>query len=415
MKSMERWKINLYTLWVTQVFSLMSFGLGVPFIPFYFQDMGVTDPTQLNFLVGLSTTLPAATMAIAAPIWGIISDRYGRKKNIMRAMFCAAILLALMGSVNRVAFFLVLRAFQGIFTGTITASMAFVSANTPENRMSFALGFMTSSNFIGYSIGPFFGGLLAEYMGYQFCFVSGGVLMLIGFFLVLGLVKEDKNSYGIRLKEAGEKKEKRRMITPFIVAVLATVLIARIARTIFTPFVSLYVQESLGTLTGAATFTGLINGVTGLATAVASLTITRLGDHHDKFKLTFALCLISLPVTLLLLPFKALWIFTIFYALYFFAAGGIEPILTSAASEYTNPSERGVLFGMLGTISSVANMIAPMIGSFVSIHFSLWAILVTIPLFTVIQILSLFHFRRMGSTSGGTSDDPSDENRAPAV
>ena len=146
---MERWKINLYTLWGTQVFSLMGFGFCIPFTPFLLQQMGVSDPAQLSYYVGLSATLPAATMAVAAPIWGIASDRYGRKVMIMRAMFCAAVLLSLMGFSQTVWQFLVLRAIQGILSGTVTASMSFVSANTPGNRMSYALGLMTSSTFIG--------------------------------------------------------------------------------------------------------------------------------------------------------------------------------------------------------------------------------------------------------------------------
>lgn len=395
---MERWKINLYTLWVTQVFSLMSFGLGLPFIPFYFQQMGITDQKELNLLVGLATTIPAATMAVAAPIWGIVSDRYGRKMMIMRAMVCASILLAAMGLVNNVPLFLGLRALQGIFSGTITASMAFVSANTPENRMSYALGFMTSSNFIGYAIGPFVGGLLAEAMGYQFCFVTGGVIMAAGFVLVLTLVKEDKNSYGFRPRVDSEDKAKKKVLTPFILAVLITVLIARIARTVFTPFVPLYVQQTLGTVRGAATYTGMINGATGLATAIASLTITRLGDRHNKFRLTFLLCLIALPVSLLLLPAKSLIAFIGVYTVFFFVAGGIEPILTSAASETIGPQERGRLFGMLGTITSVATMISPMLGSFISIRFGLGAILITIPVFMTIQILNLIRFRKTNTT-----------------
>ncbi|MEG1584507.1 MAG: MFS transporter, partial [Anaerovorax sp.] len=196
---MERWKINLYTLWVTQVFAQMGFGLSVPFIPYYLQTMGVSGTTQLNFYVGLASTLPAATMAIFAPIWGKVSDIYGRKVMIVRAMVAACILFILMSFSNTVWMFLVLRAIQGVFTGTITASMAFVSANTPQYKMSFALGFMTSSNFLGYAIGPAVGGFLAEAMGYSACFLVGSGIMAAGFLLVIFLVKEDKNSYGARL------------------------------------------------------------------------------------------------------------------------------------------------------------------------------------------------------------------------
>jgi DHA1 family multidrug resistance protein-like MFS transporter len=388
---MERWRINLYTLWVTQVFSLMGFGFCIPFIPFYFQEMGVTDPTELNHFVGLAFAVPAATMAVAAPIWGIVSDRYGRKVMLLRAMIAAAVLLVLMGVVTSVWQFMVLRALQGVFTGTVTASMGFVSANTPEHKMSYALGLMTSSNFIGYSIGPFFGGILAETVGYRSCFILGGVLMTIGFFLVAVLLKEDRNTYGYRIKIGQEEEApKAKLFTPFIVAVLLTLLLQRIARSVFMPFVALYVQEQLGTVVGAATYTGFINGATGLATAIAALTITRLGDQTDKVRLALLLTAISLPVTLLMIPSPTLFLFACGFTVFFFLAGAAEPILTSAASEQTPASMRGALFGVWGTVGSIGAMISPLIGSTVSVGYGLKAILLVIPIFTGLQLLFLF-------------------------
>lgn len=267
---MERWKINLYTLWVSQICSLMSFGFGIPFVPFYFQELGVTSSVQLSYYVGLSATLPAAAMAIASPVWGVVSDRYGRKMMILRAMFFAALILASMGMVRNIWQFMILRICQGIFTGTVTASMSFVSANTPENHMSYALGIMTSSTFLGWSIGPFIGGLLAEVVGYRLCFLLGGLLMMIGFVLVLFLVKEDKNTYGFRVRSAEEGKKSRwAIVTPYIISIMVCLLVQRMARTVFTPFLALYVQENLGTITGAARYTGFINGATSFATATA--------------------------------------------------------------------------------------------------------------------------------------------------
>ena len=73
------WKVNLYTLWVTQALVNMGMGLVIPFIPYYLEEMAVMSTAQLNFYTGLSSTLPAAAQAIASPLWGHLSDRYGRK------------------------------------------------------------------------------------------------------------------------------------------------------------------------------------------------------------------------------------------------------------------------------------------------------------------------------------------------
>lgn len=402
MKNLERWRINLYVLWVTQIFSMIGFNIALPFTAYYFQEMGVTSLVKLNYYVGLSSTFPAITMAIFAPVWGIVADLHGRKLMIMRAMMAAAILLALLGLTDSVYVFLGLRLLQGIFTGTVGASMAFVSANTPEHRMSFALGFMTSSNFLGYAIGPVLGGVLAEIVGYKLCFVIGGALLFVGFLLVLILVKENPNTYGKVLREKKQAdEEKPKLLNKYILLVLLMLLTARIARTVFAPFVALYVQERLGTIAGAAKYTGIINGVTGVATAVAALTFTRLGDKYDKFKLVMIFSIISLVISIFFIPKWPILIFAIIYGTYFLAAGSVEPILTSAASEVTDQSLRGQLFGTMSTVNSVAMIISPMIAASVSNAFSVSAILVLMPLLTVLQIIVLIISNRIRTSHTG--------------
>jgi DHA1 family multidrug resistance protein-like MFS transporter len=420
---MERWKINLYTLWVGQVIALMSFGFGIPFIPFYIQELGISDQSSLIFYTGLASTIPAATMVISAPIWGILADRFGRKLMLQRAMLTAVFIIGGMGFVTSVPQLLVLRALQGIFTGTITASMAFVSANTDDKKMSFALGFMTSSNFIGYSIGPVLGGLLAEQLGYRSCFIIGGLLMVLGFLLVTLLVKEDKSTFGESAKFAKNKEERKKLHqvetvdedtmmttgariksineksgiinkTKIIIMILIILFINRTARIIFSPFIPLFVQENINTSVGAATYTGLINGAIGIAGAIAAITLARLGDKYDKNKVVLILSIISLPLTIMLSLNTSLIMFAIFFALFSFVAGGIEPILTSSASEHTNTKNRGRLFGFLGAVGNGAFMISPIIGTYISIKFSISAILFLIPILVILQIIIVYNESR---------------------
>jgi len=397
----------------------MSFGFGLPFLPFYMQDLGVTDPGLLSLYTGLASTIPAATMTVAAPLWGIVADRYGRKLMLMRAMLTAVFIIGGMGLVANVYQLLFLRALQGIFTGTITASMAFVSANTPENRMSYALGFLTSSNFIGYSIGPMIGGLMAESVGYRICFLAGGALMSLGFLLVFLLLKEDRNTFGTAALRDAEHEERRRaheiesideetmmaagqnlskrgavsqtnrrkLLSPVIVMLLILLFMNRMARSIFSPYIPLFVQQNLSSLTGAAAYTGIINGVVGLAGAVAAMTLARLGDRYDKKKVVFILAGLSVPLALILALQHSLFVFIVIFGLFAFVLGGVEPILTSSASEHTSPEKRGLLFGFIGAVGNGAFMAAPMLGAGISVFYGVEAILFSIPVFLVIQLL----------------------------
>jgi DHA1 family multidrug resistance protein-like MFS transporter len=394
MKIMERWKINLYTLWVTQIISLTSFGLGLPFIPFYIQEMGVTDPDQIKLFTGILSTAPAVTMGLMSPIWGRLADKWGRKLMILRAMLFASVIIGGMGIVANVWQLVLLRGFQGLFTGTITAATAFVAANTPKNRLSYALGFMSSSTFIGYSIGPLIGGIFAETFGYRFSFFAGGGLMIVGFFLVLFLLVEDKSTIGGKQEDAEADKDKVKLFTPLILYLLLVLFLHRVTRTVFSPYIPLFIQSSLDSTEGAAKLTGIINGVAGLATALAGLTISRLGDRLSKLKLATILIFISFCISLTLRYANSLYIFIGLYGILFFFLGGIEPIITSTTAEKTPSERRGELFGYQGLVGGLGWMISPMMGAYVSVNYSTKSILSLMPIFIFMIFIVLLKLNR---------------------
>ncbi|GAU77066.1 MFS transporter [Fusibacter sp. 3D3] len=396
---MEQWKSNLYILWIAQIISLTSFGFGLPFMPFYIQDLGVTDPTTLKLYTGLLSAAPAVTMAIMAPVWGMLSDRYGRKMMIQRAMFTAFFIIGLMGMVSQVWQLLILRFLQGLFTGTITASSTFVAANTPNNRLSYALGFLSSSTFIGYSLGPVMGGFVAEQFGYRISFFSGAVLMLVGAFFITYWLVEDKSSLQTRvLKGHTDSSEKKRVLpygqilTVSILLMLLMLFFHRITRTVFSPFIPLYIQELRHTKEGAAAITGYVNGFVGFMTTIAALSISRLGDRYNKFNLISLLMGLAIGVAIILNLSHSLYAFIGLYGVLFLLIGGIEPLITSMTAELTVPEYRGSLFGLQGLVGSLGWMVSPAIGTYISIYIGikniLWIVLVMLILnFLVISVI----------------------------
>src|SRR5512147_326141 len=83
---LEPWQQNLYTIVVAQTVAMIGFGIAQPFLPFYLQDLGVSSVDEVAFWVGLISSMQPICMAISAPIWGVLADRYGRKPMLVRAM-----------------------------------------------------------------------------------------------------------------------------------------------------------------------------------------------------------------------------------------------------------------------------------------------------------------------------------------
>jgi len=376
---MERWKLNLYILWISQVISLTSFGFGLPFIPFFIQELGVTDPDQLKIYTGVLTAAPAVTMAIMSPIWGILSDRFGQKLMIQRAMLAAVAIIGGMGFAGNVWHLVLLRFLQGLFTGTITASSAFVAVNTPNHKLSYALGFLSSSTFVGYSLGPLLGGKVAEKFGYRMSFFVGGVLMLIGFIIVTFFLKGEKKKEDTRTSVIRGKSSYSDIFGVGILMLLLMLFLQRIIRTVFNPFIPLFIQETTHTIVGAASTTGYINGLIGFVTALSAILISRLGDKYDKKRLILIMLIIGSIDVLILNLTTGLVPFVIFYTALFFIIGGIEPLITSTTAEMTHPDRRGTLFGIQGLVGSLGWMVSPVMGTYVSIAFGikqiLWVVL----------------------------------------
>jgi len=434
--SMERWKINLYTIWFSQILSLMSFNFGIPFIPYYITELGVEDPAQVKFYVGLIATSSSIASAVMAPIWGMAADKWGKKLMLLRAMMAGCIVIAGMGIATHVYHIVALRIAQGIFTGTIAAATLIIASTTPTDKLSYALGFLSSSTFIGQSAGPVIGGILADYAGYRVSFLLGSLLMLIDFFLVLFLAKEvndeevnagnamiaksDKseassakenkiediasaeqdNSSKLNTKKLRfNKKSFRNMKISFIfsasmLAMLFILFIIRSTRALFNPYISLFVQEVRSTKEGASRITGLINGFTGIMTALSGMTLSRLGDKYSKTKVLTSLFIVSIILSVPLALSKNLLIFTLCYGIFYYIMGGIEPITISVTTENTPVDRRGLLFGIQGFIGNMGMALAPMIGSMISIRFSIHAILYMIPITLIPGFLMVFIISR---------------------
>ena len=155
---MPHWRRTLYTVWFTEFIAIVGFSFVIPFIPYYIQELGVTDRQQVVLWAGLATSLMSVSFAIMAPIWGMLADRHGRKLMVMRATFAGAILMALMGFVTNVQQLVLLRIVQGMFTGTIAAATALVASVVPKQHSGAAIGSLQNAVYLGTSLGPLLAG-----------------------------------------------------------------------------------------------------------------------------------------------------------------------------------------------------------------------------------------------------------------
>ena len=146
---------------------------------------------------------------------------------------------------------------------------------------------------------------------------------------------------------------------------------------------------------GAPSLMGLISGGAGLLTALSGVTLVRLGDTRPRERLLKNVFLISAITALPIGLMRSLLGFTGFFFLSSYFMGGIEPIIQSAMSVIAPRNRKGLVFGVQTSVGSLGLFVAPLMGSFVSIHFGIKDVFITLSLMLFFSwLVSEILFRR---------------------
>lgn len=375
-------------MWVIQVLTQAGFSFGIPFMSYFIQELGVTEANKIKLFTALLSAAPAITMAIMAPIWGMLSDKFGKKKMLIRAALAGVLLVALMGFVTNVSQLLILRILQGIFTGSSAAALTFIASDAPDKELPGALGVLTSAIFVGITIGPALGGISAESFGYRTSFFIGAGMLALTFFMTIFLIKEVPVSEPQNRKaKAINGKTIKALLDYSLVMLLLILLFSYMARTVFGPYISLFIQQLRGQLSGSSAVTGLVNGFAALMVAFSGLLTGRLMRRFKKFRLLMILLVSAGITSIALFASSGITIFAITYGILAFCLGSIEPLVMSITSQNVEPEKRGALIGIETAVSSLGWCLAPIMAGIVSIEFSIKSVQLLIMIFILIALI----------------------------
>jgi predicted MFS family arabinose efflux permease len=94
---------------------------------------------------GVLYVVPTVFGGIAAPLWGRLADRYGRKRLLLRAQLGLVVAFLLAGWADSMATFTVALVLQGVLGGTFAASNGYLGAALEGPALSKALTLMQGS------------------------------------------------------------------------------------------------------------------------------------------------------------------------------------------------------------------------------------------------------------------------------
>ena len=371
------WQRNLAILWVAELISIAGFSVVLPFLPYYVQELGITETNAVAFWASLLTTSQAMTMAIFAPIWGLLADRHGRKIMVERAMFGGAVVIAAMGFVQNVQQLVLLRTVQGALTGTVSAAITLVASSTPPERRGYALGLLRTAIYLGSSVGPFLGGFVADSMGYRPTFWITGVLLLISGILVATLVREEftppeRRGATIPARDAPPHPVPKARLwdglgsvfrSKVLLIVFGIRVLVQMGTQIVSPFLPLFVQSIAAPGTKIASLTGAMAGFASAASALSAVLLGRISDRVG-FKRILLLCSTA---ACLLYALQA-WVRTptqliVLRMLSGAAVGGILTSVSALQASLSSQEHFGAVYGVDTSLMAGARAVVPLFGA----------------------------------------------------
>lgn len=159
------------TIFFTVFIDILGFGIVIPILPVYAGYFGAT-PLEIGVLVGIFSLM----QFLFAPVWGRISDRFGRKPVLLVGMAGTVAGYLIMGFAGSVIFLMLARLVAGISGANIGVAQAYLAdISSPENRAR-AMGLLGAAFGLGFVFGPALGGWAGEVFHYTTpMFIAAGL------------------------------------------------------------------------------------------------------------------------------------------------------------------------------------------------------------------------------------------------
>ncbi len=137
---------------------MIGFGIVLPLLPFYAESMGAT-PNQVTLIIASYSAMQLA----AAPIWGRVSDRRGRRPLIIAGLFASSFSYLIFGLAETLFVLLASRIAAGAAGGTVSVAQAYVADYTEEEDRAHGLGLIGAASGLGVMLGPAIGGWFSQW------------------------------------------------------------------------------------------------------------------------------------------------------------------------------------------------------------------------------------------------------------
>lgn len=351
-------RTGLTVLAATVFVDMIGFGIVLPLLPFYAEELGAS-PLKVTLIIASFS----AMQLLAAPLWGRISDRHGRRPLILVGLFASAISYLIFALADSLAVLLLSRIAAGAAGGTISVAQAYVADSTEGDERTHGLGLIGAASGLGIMMGPAIGGFFSQFGLGAPGFVAAFLCALNGLAGIIYL-PESRHFRDRRERAAAARGEAASLrgwlsaLTRFPLWLLFTVYFLCISSfAAMTSVLALYLERVFAM---GATDMGLIFTAAGAVTVVVrgaavGRLVRRVGEA-----LTVRAGTVILAIGLATIPIiPNRWWLALLVPLWAVATGILFPSLASLTSQSTDAYSQGSILGGSQLFGGLGRVLGP--------------------------------------------------------
>lgn len=341
---MDIWKKNLLICCAASFIVSVGMSQMAPILPLYIEELGVHDHGDIARWAGIVFGCNFISLAIFSPIWGRLSDKYGRKPMVLRASGWLGLIMIAMGLAQSVWHLVALRLVQGALSGFQAAAIPLIAGETPKERSGWAMGMFFTAQVSGGLLGPVFGGWLSEVIGYRHSFFFIGTCCLLGC-LALTQIHETRKPVPQAAALSLRETFSRLPAPGALIGLFLTTLLLHFSLSCVQPILTVYIAQIEPDTEHLAVVSGAVFSSAGIASALFASKLGNLSDHLGAQKvllgsLTLA-GLVSIPQGLV----TAAWQLAVLRFIHGIATAGFMPSTNNLIRQITPSACLGRIYG----------------------------------------------------------------------
>src|SRR4051812_21978705 len=157
----------------------LGFGIIIPSLPQVIMSLTGEPLSTAADWGGYLMAVYALLQFFMAPVFGNLSDQYGRRPLLLLSLFAFGVDFLLTGLATSMTWLFVGRMFAGVFGASYSTAGAYIGDVSDDTNRAKNFGLIGAAWGSGFTLGPVIGGFVAEHLGARAPFFAAAALALV--------------------------------------------------------------------------------------------------------------------------------------------------------------------------------------------------------------------------------------------